>query len=240
MNRHDPCLQFDNVRFSYGQRLILDGIDLDCQRQSVSVLMGLSGCGKTTMLSLAAGLGDPLSGRVARTAKRVGMMFQDPLLLPWRSALENVAFALKALAVSRKERDERARAILDAVGFPCDQQHAYPGQLSGGLRQRVSLARALVIDPDLLLLDEPFRALDIGLVRSMQGLLLDLVEKTGMSILMVTHDASDAARMADKVVLLSAKPARIDVCLDCSKKGRRSDEMALIEEIEAHLMALEV
>jgi NitT/TauT family transport system ATP-binding protein len=176
---------------------------------SVIALMGPSGCGKSTTIALAAGLLPPTAGHVRRTGRRTAVMFQDPLLLPWRTALANVAFALKADRLGAAERRQRARDVLATVGLTGGDIHKYPRQLSGGMRQRVALARALVVEPDLLLLDEPFSGLDAGLTRQVLALVRTVVDKRGVAALVVTHDAREAARFAERVYVLSPAPARV-------------------------------
>lgn len=202
-------LAFENLRFSYAGKSVLDGINLGVAAGEVTALMGPSGCGKSTLVALAAGLLAPASGQVLRQHGRVGVLFQDPLLLPWRTALANVGFALKVDGIRAAERDDRARAALASVDLSGDDIGKYPRQLSGGMRQRVALARALVVEPDLLLLDEPLSGLDVSLARQTLALVRSVVEKRGVSALVVTHDARAAARFAERVYVLSAGPARV-------------------------------
>ncbi|SFC18591.1 ABC transporter ATP-binding protein [Tropicimonas isoalkanivorans] len=204
-----PALAFERVHFSYGADPILDGIDLEVLAGHVTALMGPSGCGKSTLLAIGAGLLEPASGRVLRTGRRTAIVFQDPRLLPWRTALANVAFALKADRLASAERRDRAMAALASVGLRGDDVRKYPRQLSGGMRQRVALARALVIEPDLLLLDEPFGALDRPLARQMQSLARDHVDRRRAAALVVTHDPREAADIAEHVAVLSPAPARV-------------------------------
>ncbi len=203
------ALAFENVRFAYDGVPVLDGIDFTVASGAVTALMGPSGCGKSTAVALAAGLLEPASGHVHRVSRRVAVMFQDPLLLPWRTTLNNVAFALKADGLEAAVRRERARAVLATVGLAGDDVRKFPRQLSGGMRRRVALARALVVEPDLLLLDEPFSALDVDLGRQMLALVRKIVEGRGVSVLVVTHDEREAAGFAEQVVQLSPRPARV-------------------------------
>ncbi len=233
----DVLLALSGVGFAYGDQTVLSGIDLACRRGQVVALMGPSGVGKTTLLSLVLGDTHPAEGQLACRAERLSVMFQDPRLLPWRSALDNVAFALKAQFASGRERVARAEVMLDAVGLPRASHRQFPHQLSGGMRQRVSLARALVIEPDLLLLDEPFDGLDVALVRQMQTLLLCRVADRGMAILMVTHDARHAAAMADRVLVLSEAPARIVASFDGGEDRTGPTCLALADRIEQALLS---
>ena len=204
-----PALAFEHVRFAYNGVPVLDGIDLTVPVGAVTALMGPSGCGKSTAIAIAAGLLQPASGHVRQSCRRPAIMFQDPLLLPWRTALANVAFALKADRLDTAERRRRATTVLATVGLDGDDLSKYPRQLSGGMRQRVALARALVVDPDLLLLDEPFSGLDVDLGRQTLALVRSIVDRRGVSALVVTHDTREAARFADQVFVLSPAPAKV-------------------------------
>lgn len=203
------ALAFESVRFAYNGVPVLDGVDLTVPVGAVTALMGPSGCGKSTVIAIAAGLLEPTSGYVRSVGRRAAVMFQDPLLLPWRTALSNVAFALKADRLGSAERRERAAAVLATVGLVGEDIGKYPRQLSGGMRQRVALARALVVEPDLLLLDEPFSGLDVDLARQMLALVRAVVDQRGVSALVVTHDTHEAARFADRVFALSPAPAKV-------------------------------
>ena len=205
----DAALAFENVRFAYNGVPVLDGIDLTVATGAVTALMGPSGCGKSTLIAIAAGLLEPASGQVRHAHGRAAVMFQDPLLLPWRTTLANVAFALKADRLDASERRERARAVLATLGLTGEDIRKYPRQLSGGMRQRVALARALVVEPDLLLLDEPFSGLDVDLARQMLALVRTVVDQRGVSALVVTHDLGEAAGFAEQVFQLSPCPARV-------------------------------
>lgn len=197
-----PLLQFRGVQFGY-QAPLLRGIDFDVAAGSITALMGPSGSGKSTLLALAAGLLMPDAGAVHRRSARLGMVFQDPALLPWRSALDNVAFPLIALGLRKRERRDRARTMLAAVGLSGDDAGKYPRQLSGGMRQRVALARALVIEPDLLLCDEPFSALDALVRAELWQVLRDIHDRSGLTMLIVTHDGPEAMQ-CDRLAILSA------------------------------------
>ncbi|MBU1174453.1 MAG: ABC transporter ATP-binding protein [Alphaproteobacteria bacterium] len=204
-----PALAFEGVGFAYNGKFVLDGVDFAVPAGEVTALMGPSGCGKSTLVALAAGLLQPRSGQVRRSHRRAAVMFQDPLLLPWRTARDNVGFALKAERLDRAERLGRAGSMLTQVGLGAEDAGKYPRQLSGGMRQRVALARALVVDPDLLLLDEPFNGLDTALADRMLALVRDLVERRGVTALVITHDPRQAARFAETVHILSPAPAQV-------------------------------
>nr|WP_319514210.1 ATP-binding cassette domain-containing protein [uncultured Cohaesibacter sp.] len=232
----DNLLSIENVHFAYGSQPVLADISLTCSAQGVVALMGPSGCGKTTLLSLMLGLLKPDAGRIVCAAQRLSVMFQEPLLLPWRTAIDNVAFALKGQVAARREREEKAVAMLKAVELPEEHYRQFPHQLSGGMRQRVSLARALVVEPDMLLLDEPFHGLDFSLVQQMQALLCHHVDAHGMGLLMVTHDARHAVALADEILLLTSAPARVVIRFENHGRGNRQQELALADEIEHALM----
>ncbi|MEJ2029060.1 MAG: ABC transporter ATP-binding protein, partial [Maritimibacter sp.] len=193
---------FHNLGFSYGTAPILTGLDLQIPTGEITEIMGASGCGKTTLINLAAGLLTPDQGKVERQVTRLAVVFQDPALLPWRSAIENVGFALAGLRLDRAERQARAAQYLVEAGLAPADHDKYPGQLSGGMRQRVALARALAVEPDLLLCDEPFAALDHDLRAELRGKLKALHQRAGMTTLFVTHDREEALELADQLVLL--------------------------------------
>jgi ABC-type nitrate/sulfonate/bicarbonate transport system ATPase subunit len=197
-------------------------VSFDVPSGEIVAIVGPSGSGKSTLLNMAAGLIFPDGGRVEVLGEntrgpvdwgRLGYMFQDDRLLPWRIARDNVALALEAGAMPAKERRERALAVLALVGL-ADFAQAYPHQLSGGMRSRVALARSLVGEPDLLLMDEPFSRLDAQTRTSMHRELLRIQDLRHMSILFVTHDVEEAVVLADRIVLLSARPGRVREMLD--------------------------
>jgi NitT/TauT family transport system ATP-binding protein len=198
----EAALRFQGVDFAYDGTPVLKRIDLEIPAGTVTALMGPSGCGKSTLIALAAGLLTPDAGRVECRSRRLGIMFQDPALLPWRTALDNVAFALIAQGLRRSERRARAGDMLATVGLS-DDMNKYPRELSGGMRQRVALARALVIEPDLLLCDEPFSALDALVRNDLRQRLREIHERTGLTTVVVTHDGNEASE-SDRVVIMSA------------------------------------
>lgn len=201
-------LRLTDIRFAYDTAPVLDGLTLDLPKGTVTALMGPSGCGKSTALALAAGLLTPDQGSVTRNFRRLGMVFQDAALLPWRSALDNVAFALKADALPRAARQARARDALAQVGLTEADTTRYPRELSGGQRQRVALARALVVAPDLLLCDEPFSALDAPLAAQLYAL-IRAQAASGLTVLIVTHDRAEAEALADRIAVMTPAPGRI-------------------------------
>ena len=206
-------LAFEDVHRSFqspaeGEVRALAGIDLEIEAGSFVALLGPSGCGKSTLLRLAAGLDQPERGRVDRQAGDVAMVFQDAHLLPWRDVTGNVALPLELLGRGGSSGRERAEAALAQVGL-VDARRRHPAELSGGMRMRASLARALVTDPRLLLLDEPFAALDELTRMALDDDLRQLWAATGLTVLFVTHSIAEAAYLAERVVVLSRRPARV-------------------------------
>lgn len=193
---------------------VLEDFDLSVRRGEFVAIVGPSGVGKSTFLRAVMGLSQPLAGQIRLdTRSKAGgraasMVFQDPRLLPWRRVAANVAFALEGLGLKRAERLARAQHWLERVGL-AEHARRWPGQLSGGQQSRVGLARALAVQPDLLLMDEPFAALDAITRRAMQDELLGLWGDSGISVLFVTHDIDEAVYLSDRVVLLGGSPAHV-------------------------------
>ncbi|MBE0693971.1 MAG: ABC transporter ATP-binding protein [Aquamicrobium sp.] len=207
---------------------VLEAIDLDVAPGDFVALLGPSGCGKSTLLRLAAGLDAPASGAVLADEAAIAgpdpsrvLVFQDPTLFPWRSVRDNIAAGPQARGIAGKAQ-ARIDAALDLVGL-ADFAAAYPHQLSGGMAQRAALARALVNDPRLLLLDEPLGKLDSLTRLAMQDELLKLWQRAGYTALLVTHDVEEALLLANRVIVLSDRPARIkaDLTIDLPHPRRR-------------------
>jgi NitT/TauT family transport system ATP-binding protein len=191
---------------------VIDGLDLDVAAGSFVALLGPSGCGKSTLLRVVAGLDAPDAGTVTlegrTTRARVAFVFQDAHLLPWRNVLENAALPLELAGVPGEERRAHARRTLGDVGL-AEATTKLPHELSGGMRMRVSLARALVTRPDLLLLDEPFAALDEMTRQRLDDQLRELWAQHGLTVLFVTHSVDEAAYLAERAIVFSPRPARI-------------------------------
>ena len=188
-------------------------------------ILGPSGVGKTTILRLLAGGILPDEGKIILGAKKLGYVFQEPRLFPWRTALSNITFVLKGNKnISSKERDKMGREMLELLGLK-GYENFYPSQLSGGMRQKVAIGRAFVVKPDLLLMDEPFTGLDLELKLSLQKMLIDLLIWHSTTIIFVTHDPQDAVRLADDVLILSGRPGKIAVqfSLDLPREKRDSE-----------------
>jgi NitT/TauT family transport system ATP-binding protein len=194
----------------------LDGVSLDVAPRSVAVLVGPSGCGKTTLLRMIAGLDRPTRGTVTVDGGGAGeggpaavaIAFQEPRLLPWRSTVRNVALPLELRGVPRRERLARAREMLGLVGL-ADAHRKLPGQLSGGMRMRAAIARALVTRPQVLLLDEPFGALDEITRHVLDDLVLSLRSELSMTVVLVTHSIAEAAYLGDRIFVMAPAPGRI-------------------------------
>jgi NitT/TauT family transport system ATP-binding protein len=207
----DLTLSFDSDR---GRTVVLKDFHLDIADGEFVAIVGASGVGKSTLLRVVAGLVKPTSGKVERDSpekpgrRPYAMVFQDARLLPWRRVVKNVEFGLEGLGLAAPEKRRRAMEALALVGL-ADKADRWPHQLSGGQRQRVAIARALAVDPDLLMMDEPFGALDAITRQSLQDELVDLWQRTGKTILFVTHDIEEAVYLADRVVLLAGSPAGV-------------------------------
>ena len=200
----------------------LAGVSLEVRRGEVLCLLGASGCGKSTLLRIVAGLLPPSEGRVEWPAGRpaqLGFVFQDATLMPWASALDNAALPLRILGLGRAEREARAAAALGRLGLG-GFERAFPAELSGGMRMRVSLARALVTDPPLLLLDEPFAALDEITRGRLNDDLLAVRAATGATVLFVTHSTAESAFLADRVAVLAPRPGRLAALLEFPPAAR--------------------
>lgn len=201
---------------------VVDGISLSIRQSEFVSLVGPSGCGKTTMMNMAAGFLRPTTGNVSLDGKPItgpgpdrGVMFQDYGVFPWLSVEENVAFGLK-LAANRKPAQERAAIVeryLRLMGL-WEFRTSYPKTLSGGMRQRLALARAYAVNPQFLLMDEPFGALDAQTRSAMHDLLLDVLHAEGKTVLLITHSVEEAVYLSTRVIVISARPARIREVID--------------------------
>lgn len=211
----------------------LEAIDLDIGEGEFLSLIGPSGCGKTTLLRIIAGLAEPSEGerRLSLTADiggrvcsgRVGFVFQDPTLMPWSTVVDNVLLPFRLIGRVGSAERERARAEIHVVGL-AGFEHAYPRQLSGGMRMRVSIARALVTDPDLLLLDEPFAALDEITRTALNDDLLRLWESRRTTVVFVTHSVFESVYLSTRIVVITARPGRIaaDLPVELSQPRKRA------------------
>jgi NitT/TauT family transport system ATP-binding protein len=226
-NGSGAIVAFDGVSHNFAGLPVLAQIDLQIARGSFVALVGPSGCGKTTLLNLAAGLAQPTQGTVSYNGTRIakpntsaGYLTQDDALLPWRDVLANIALPLEIKGIDKTSRLARARDMIRKVGLTGFEHHR-PAQLSGGMRKRVSLARTLIYQPETLLLDEPFGALDAQTRMLMQKQLFDLYREFKLTVLLVTHDIGEAIALADRIALLSARPGRLVEVLDVQHPENR-------------------
>jgi NitT/TauT family transport system ATP-binding protein len=245
-----PFIDVRTIQHRFGGSSADGGIDVIAdatfaiERGEFCCLIGPSGCGKSTLLRVIDGLLRPAAGEVRIDGRLVtgpgrdrGMVFQDFGLFPWRTALANVAFGLEVQGVQKRERIDRARELLATVGLT-GFEHFYPRQLSGGMRQRVGVARALAVDPSILLMDEPFGALDAQTKLVLQGDLARLVDKLGTTCLFVTHDIEEAVFLADRVVVMDRRPSTIVESLTVDLARPREDAVRATPrfgELKAHL-----
>jgi NitT/TauT family transport system ATP-binding protein len=226
------ALAFEAVGMRYSTGLLaLQNIDLALKPGALAALVGPSGSGKSTLLRLAARLSAPSEGAVrwARPDLAVGMVFQEATLMPWASVVDNVALPLRLTGIKRAEARERAAHGLQSVGL-ADFGGAYPAELSGGMKMRASLARALITDPALLLLDEPFAALDEFTRAGLNDQLLALWSARQPAILFVTHSIFEAVYLAETIYVLSARPGRILARIDVPQPYPRSQDFRLSPE----------
>jgi NitT/TauT family transport system ATP-binding protein len=253
-----PVLRLGGVSMEFTARghsvLVLDGVDLELARGEFACLVGASGSGKSTLLSLIAGLLRPTAGGIVLNGQPVtgpgpdrGLVFQAGSLFPWRTVAANVAFGLELLPISRAERNRRVQWYLAETGL-AQLARSLPKQLSGGQRQRVAIARALAGEPEVLLLDEPFGALDVQTKEDMQVFLRRVWQDTGTTVLMVTHDVEEAVLLGQRVIVLGCDPGRIaaeiPVTLPAERdlRIRRTPEFLAIREaaeeiVRAHHVA---
>ncbi|WP_137656314.1 ABC transporter ATP-binding protein [Bifidobacterium moukalabense] len=234
-------ISVQNVSQSFGELSVLERIDLDFRPNEFVAVVGASGCGKSTLLSIIGGLLEPTEGQVfvdgrpiAGPGRDRGIIFQKPTLLPWMSCQKNVEFVLQQdRTLSKTQRAEIARQRLADVklsGF----EDAYPNELSGGMQQRLVLARSLAYKPEILLMDEPFGALDALTRQEMQLLLAQVWEANRMTVMMVTHDIDEAVFTADRVIVVSPRPGRIleEVHIDLPRPRRQ--EMIATEAFQQY------
>jgi NitT/TauT family transport system ATP-binding protein len=199
-----------------GSRLVvLDHLSFEVRDKEFVCILGSSGCGKTTLLRLIAGLDEAQAGSIILDGEeirgqnpKVGMVFQEYSLFPWRTVIDNIAFGLEMKGMGKEERFRIAEKYLDLVNLS-QFRTSYPSELSGGMRQRIAVARALALDPVLLLMDEPFGALDAQTRNMLQKELLEIWEKTKKTIIFITHSVDEAVFLADRIIVLTPRPGRI-------------------------------
>lgn len=232
-----PKIEIDNLSKVYqgraGAVTALQNTQLAIGQNEFVCVVGPSGCGKTTLLNIIAGLENATTGTVKVENKLVtgpgkerGVVFQQYALFPWKTVLKNVEFGLKLRGLGAKERKERAEKYLELVGLK-DFANAYPKELSGGMKQRVAIARAYAVEPEVLLMDEPFGALDAQTRAQLQEELLTTWEKEKRTIFFITHDVEEAVILAQRVIIMSARPGRIKEVIDVDIPYPRTQETKL-------------
>ncbi|WP_029681248.1 MULTISPECIES: ABC transporter ATP-binding protein [unclassified Thioalkalivibrio] len=237
----DAEVIFEDVTKKFDGQPAIENVNFRVPRGSFTVVIGPSGCGKSTLLGMAAGLSSPDEGYVFANGRqalgptpKTALLFQSYNLFPWLSAQGNVAFALRNQGCRPAEARKRAKALLGAVGLGgCIQK--YPMQLSGGMKQRVALVRAFALSPRLLLLDEPFAALDHQTKKLMHQYLLMTWEETGCSVVMVTHSLDEALALADRIVLVTGSPGRVSDIIDVDLPRPRDPFDDGMRELHAQL-----
>lgn len=223
---HPAMIRLERIEHSFLGRDVLRDVTLEVNRGEIVALVGPSGCGKSTLAQIAIGLLRAKSGRIRRAYRRHGVVFQDPRLLPWATAEQNIAYPLP-----RRDRAARVAELAAQVALEPDDLVKYPTELSGGMQQRVAIARALALRPDFIFFDEPFTALDVALKRRMQDLVLAACAGAGMGGLFITHDLMEAARVADRIAVMHPRGHGISG----TRPAPKGDEVALFAWVQAAL-----
>ena len=223
-------MKLKNVSFSYGKKIIYDGLSLSVPDKKITCVLGPSGCGKTTLLNMIGGV-IPYSGIIEGKGS-VAYIFQQPCLIPSMTVQKNVEFVLKKVIKDKKIRKKTVENILESVGL-LDEADSYPKQLSGGMAQRVSLARAFSYPADILLMDEPFKELDISLKKQIYSLFTKLYEKSPKTTVFVTHDVEEALTFGDKIVVM--KSGKVAGEFDCENVSSADEKNVIKEKILALL-----
>ena len=240
MNKENVCIRIDGVRKVFngrnGEMVALNGVDLDIHDNEFICVVGPSGCGKSTLLNIIAGLLEPTEGKVYCNGKEVtgtgterGVVFQQYALFPWLTVKKNVMFALEMRGVKGKEAEDEAMKYLEMVDLAKFADH-YPKELSGGMKQRVAIARAYAAEPQVLLMDEPFGALDAQTRTQLQTELLETWQKKKKTCFFITHDVDEAIILAQKVIIMSARPGRIKRIVDINIPYPRTQETKMTPE----------
>ncbi|PJC86668.1 ABC transporter ATP-binding protein [Vibrio sp. HA2012] len=218
-------LMIKDLNHSFEQKTVLQDINIELQQGAVMAVVGRSGCGKSTLLNLISGLIEVEGGDIVNDFMTTAILFQEPRLLPWKNTIENIGWGLKALGVCHRERELIASELAMEVGLEHDDLEKYPHELSGGMKQRVAMARSFAVKPELLLMDEPFSALDIGLKEDLYSLLINEIEQRELTVLFITHDIMEAVRLADQILVLDDNPGRQVYTYQCDKpRAERQQE----------------
>ncbi len=224
------------------ETVALEDFSLEIKKGELISIVGPSGCGKTTLLRMIAGLLEPTSGEVVIGGKKCegpgpnrGMVFQEFALFPWRSVRKNVEFGLEIAGVSKEDRRKKAERYIQVVGLEGFEDHRVH-ELSGGMKQRVGLARALITKPDVMLMDEPFGALDAQTRNIMQGELLKITERTDTTIIFVTHSVDEAVYLSDRIVVLTKRPANIKEIVNIDLPRPRDRASADFIKLRRHIL----
>ncbi|KAF1084301.1 Sulfate/thiosulfate import ATP-binding protein CysA [Sporotomaculum syntrophicum] len=224
--------KLENVTLSFDNLKVLTDFNLASQGHEFISILGPSGVGKTCILNILAGLLKPQAGLVSVTSLRTGYVFQEPRLIPWCTVEENMTLGLYGLKITKAERTARINKLLDKLSLNNFARY-YPGQLSGGMKQRVALGRAFAVEPDLLLMDEPFSSLDENLRQAMRELLKSLIQWNPCATVFVTHDVREAIQLADRIIVLKGRPCQIvrEINVDAGQSGEESYQKNLAEII---------
>ena len=245
MSPHAAAVSIEDLSMEFisrGQRLVaLQNVDLDIAPGELFVIVGPSGCGKTTLLRVLQGLASPTRGRILVGGKPVtgpgpdrGFVFQQDALYPWRTVLRNVGFGLELQGTPKAHARARAQAMIELVGLKGFESH-YPHELSGGMRQRVNLARALAIEPAILLMDEPFAALDALTRETMQHELLRIAAAAGTTVVFITHQIDESVFLGDRVAVFATRPGRLQEIIPIDLPRPRPAGIKQTPEFQSHV-----
>ena len=227
-------LSLENVTKRFGALTAIDGISFDVRPREFISVIGPSGCGKSTLFNIIGGFVDGYEGMLrvdgrANVARRsIGMVFQEESTFPWLTTLQNVAFPLEVTGVPKKEREARARELISLVGLT-GFENSYPSELSGGMRQRTAIARTLAFDPQILLMDEPFAALDEQTRLLLGDKVLQIHQQLNQTALLITHNITEAVQLSDRVIVMTYRPGRVKRMVDIKLPRPRTSEIVSSE-----------